>query len=89
MTVSMGHGFLAIEDTVKLVLNPLTQPQSWMLEGALFAFTTTPWWILIPLLILAAWAATRKIGVVIVARHDGALTAVHKVSQSSRASPRL
>ncbi|WP_424988653.1 ABC transporter permease [Microbulbifer sp. S227A] len=65
MTVSVEEGFLAIKDGLKFVLDPLTQPLSWMLEGALWAFTATPWWLLIPLLVWAAWAATRKIGVTV------------------------
>ncbi|AFO92235.1 ABC transporter permease subunit [Phaeobacter inhibens] len=65
MTASVEQGFLAIKDSLKFVLDPLTQPLSWLLEGALFTFTTIPWWILIPLLVLATWAATRKLGVTI------------------------
>lgn len=65
VTVSVEQGFLAIKDSLKFVLDPLTQPLSWMLEGALYAFTTTPWWILIPLLVWAAWAATRKVGITV------------------------
>jgi len=65
MTVNVEQSFLAIKDSLKFVLDPLTQPLSWMLEGALYAFTTLPWWVLIPLLIWGAWAATRKIGITI------------------------
>ncbi|MFX0546691.1 ABC transporter permease [Roseovarius sp. S1116L3] len=65
MTVNVEQGFLAIKDSLKFVLDPLTQPLSWMLEGALYTFTTTPWWILIPLLVLAAWFATRKVGITV------------------------
>ncbi|MEY8837624.1 glycine/betaine ABC transporter permease, partial [Cribrihabitans sp. XS_ASV171] len=59
MTVSVEQGFLAIKDSLKFILDPLTQPLSWILEGALFVFTATPWWVLIPLLVLATWLATR------------------------------
>lgn len=62
VTVSVEQGFLAIKDSPKFVLDPLTQPLSWMLEEALYASTTTPWWFLIPLLVWGAWAATRKVG---------------------------
>jgi glycine betaine/proline transport system permease protein len=65
MTLSVENGFLAIKGGLKFVLDPMTQPLSWMLEGALYAFTTVPWWILIPLLVWAAWVATRKIGVTV------------------------
>ncbi|WP_264212544.1 ABC transporter permease [Leisingera thetidis] len=59
MTAGVEAGFLAVKDGLKLVLDPLTQPLSWMLEAALYLFTTVPWWVLIPVLIYAAWAATR------------------------------
>lgn len=65
MTLNVEHGFLAIKDSLKFVLDPLTQPLSWLLEGALYAFTNTPWWLLIPLLVWGAWAATRKVGTTI------------------------
>ncbi|MCZ4352812.1 ABC transporter permease subunit [Roseovarius aestuarii] len=65
LTVNVEAGFLAIKDSLKFVLDPLTQPLSWMLEGALYAFATIPWWILIPLLIAAAWFATRKTGITV------------------------
>ncbi|WP_425039155.1 ABC transporter permease [Primorskyibacter sp. S187A] len=63
MTAGVEDSFLAIKDTLKLVLDPLTQPLSWLLEGALFAFTTTPWFILIPLLIGLTWLVSRSLRV--------------------------
>ncbi|MBY6141941.1 ABC transporter permease subunit [Leisingera daeponensis] len=63
MTISVEQGFLSIKDSLKFILDPLTQPLSWILEGALFAFMTTPWWFLIPLLILATWLATRTLSI--------------------------
>ncbi|MEM5544254.1 ABC transporter permease subunit [Sulfitobacter sp. AS92] len=65
ITLNVERGFLGIKDSLKLVLDPLTQPLSWMLEGALYVFTTVPWWVLVPLLVWAAWGATRKIGVTV------------------------
>ncbi len=65
MTLSVEQGFLAIKDSLKFVLDPLTQPLSWMLEAALWAFTATPWWVLIPLLVWVAWVATRKVGITV------------------------
>lgn len=65
MTISVEQGFLSIKDNLKFVLDPLTQPLSWMLEGALFAFMATPWWILIPLLVLATWLATRTVSITV------------------------
>ena len=34
--------FLDIKDNLSLVLDPLTQPLSWLLQGALWLFETTP-----------------------------------------------
>tara|TARA_R110002072_G_scaffold3759_11_gene26856 strand:+ start:3298 stop:4329 length:1032 start_codon:yes stop_codon:yes gene_type:complete len=63
MTKGVENGFLAIKDSLKFFLDPLTQPLSWMLEGALYVFTTMPWWILIPLLVWVTWAATGRRGI--------------------------
>lgn len=65
LTAGVEQGFLAIKDSLKFVLDPLTQPLSWLLDGALFVCATVPWWILIPLLLLGTWAATRKTGITI------------------------
>lgn len=64
-TAGVEQGFLAIKDNLKFVLDPLTQPLSWLLNGALHAFSVIDWWILIPLLVLAAWFSTRKTGVTV------------------------
>lgn len=63
VTAWVENGFLSIKDGLKFVLDPLTQPLSWMLDSALFLFTTIPWWILIPLLIWLTWFVSRKVGV--------------------------
>ena len=65
MTAGVEDSFLAVKDTLKFVLDPLTQPLSWLLDGALYAFTTVPWFILIPLLVAAAWYVSRSVGVTI------------------------
>lgn len=65
MTISVEQGFLSIKDSLKFILDPLTQPLSWILEGALFAFMATPWWFLIPLLVLATWLATRTLSITV------------------------
>jgi len=43
MTAGLEDGFLAIRPALRFVLDPLTQPLSWALDGALTAFTETPW----------------------------------------------
>jgi len=65
MTAAVEDSFLAVKDTLKLVLDPLTQPLSWLLDGALYSFSTIPWFILIPLLVAGAWYVSCSVGVTI------------------------
>jgi len=65
MTQAVEEGFLAIKNPLKVVLDPLTQPLSWMLDWSLDGFQATPWFIMIPLLVVIAWFSTRKIGVTV------------------------
>lgn len=65
LTAALETGFLAIRDELKFVLDPITQPLSWMLDGALVAFQSTPWWIMIPLLLVLTWLAGRSRGVTV------------------------
>jgi glycine betaine/proline transport system permease protein len=51
LTKSIENGFLGIKDELSFFLDPLTQPLSWFLEGALWLFETTPWWLMIPVLL--------------------------------------
>ena len=60
LTEGIEKGFLAIRGELKFVLDPLTQPLSWMLDGTLYAFETAPWWVLIPLLVLVSWFVSRS-----------------------------
>lgn len=53
LTAALEDGFLYVRPTLRTILDPITQPLSWMLDGALYIFTNTPWWILLPLFILA------------------------------------
>ncbi|NSY40907.1 proline/glycine betaine ABC transporter permease [Leisingera sp. ANG59] len=63
LTASIEKGFLAAKSALKFVLDPVTQPLSWMLDGALWLFTATPWWIMIPLLVGLTWQVSRSCGV--------------------------
>ncbi|CTQ33421.1 ABC transporter permease [Jannaschia rubra] len=63
MTEAVEQGFLDIKNPLKVVLDPLTQPLSWMLDFSLEAFEATPWFLMIPLLMILTWFATRKPGV--------------------------
>ncbi|WJS84390.1 ABC transporter permease subunit [Paracoccus sp. TOH] len=60
LTVGLERGFLDIRDVLRVVVDPLTQPLSWMLREMLWLMTTTPWWIMIPLLMLVAWGVSRS-----------------------------
>ncbi len=60
LTKGIENGFLAIKDSLSLVLDPLTQPLSWFLEGALWLFETTPWWIMIPVLLAVVMFVSRS-----------------------------
>ena len=62
-TSAIENGFLSIRSGLKLVLDPLTQPLSWALDGALWLFTATPWWIMVPVLVLLTWFVSRSRGV--------------------------
>ncbi|MEO1089622.1 MAG: ABC transporter permease subunit [Pseudomonadota bacterium] len=59
-TEGVEAAFLGIKDSLKFVLDPLTQPLSWLLDGTLEAFTVTPWWVVIPLLLLLVFRVSRS-----------------------------
>ncbi len=63
LTEGLENGFLSIRNGLKAVLDPITQPLSWMLDGALWVFEATPWFVMMPILILLAWAVSRSISV--------------------------
>ncbi|NWO08153.1 MAG: ABC transporter permease subunit [Alteromonadaceae bacterium] len=60
LTKGLEQGFLAIKDSLSLVLDPLTQPLSWFLDGALYAMLSTPWWIVIPVLLAVVFVVTKS-----------------------------
>lgn len=64
VTKGLEEGFLNIKDSLKVVLDPVTQPLSWMLDGALYGMLATPWWIVIPALLLIVWLVSRSAGLV-------------------------
>lgn len=63
LTAGIETGFLEVRGDIKWILDPATQPLSWLLEGTLYTFEATPWWILIPLLIALSWFVSRSYGV--------------------------
>lgn len=64
-TDSVENSFLSIKDPLKAVLDPITQPLSWALDGSLWLFQAIPWFVMIPLLLLAVLYATRSFGLVL------------------------
>lgn len=60
VTRGLEESFLNVKDPLKVVLDPITQPLSWVLETALQIFTTTPWWVMLPLLLVLVWVASRS-----------------------------
>ena len=53
VTKGIEEGFLAAKPALKTVLDPITQPLSWMLDGAL-------WFIMVPILVAIAWYASKS-----------------------------
>ncbi|MGR3433316.1 MAG: ABC transporter permease [Shimia sp.] len=65
MTSGVEQAFLDVKDGLKIVLDPLTQPLSWLLDGALWLFTSIPWFVMIPALVALVWYVGRTAGVTI------------------------
>ncbi len=65
MTSGLEDAFLSVKDVLKVFLDPLTQPLSWALDGALWVFLTVPWWILLPLLFWLTWYVSRSVAVTV------------------------
>ena len=60
LTKGLEEGFLSIKDSLSVVLDPLTQPLSWFLDGTLYGMLNTPWWIVIPLLLAVVFVVTKS-----------------------------
>ncbi|WP_114416529.1 ABC transporter permease [Marinospirillum perlucidum] len=60
LTKGLENGFLSIKDSLSIFLDPLTQPLSWFLDGALHVMLATPWWIVIPLLLAVVQLVTKS-----------------------------
>ena len=60
LAAAVERNFLSMRGELKLVLDPLTQPLSWLLDGALHVFQAAPWWAMIPLLVALTWLAARS-----------------------------
>ena len=60
LTKGVENGFLNVKDGLKVVLDPVTQPLSWFLNGALQTFQTVPWFIMVPVLLLIVAVASKS-----------------------------
>ena len=63
LTSGVESSFLAIKDGLKFVLDPITQPLSWILEWSLYGMTAMPWWLLIPLILMLVFYVGRSVGI--------------------------
>jgi len=59
-TAGLEDGFLYIRPALRFVLDPLTQPLSWMLEFTLNSFTNIHWWIFVPILVLLCYLLSKS-----------------------------
>lgn len=64
VTKGVESAFLAVKDSLRFILDPVTQPLSWMLDFALATFEATPWWIMMPILGLIVYYASRSVKLV-------------------------
>ncbi|MGF1527298.1 MAG: ABC transporter permease [Candidatus Competibacterales bacterium] len=63
MTAGLETVFLEARDGLKWFLDPLTQPLSWLLDSSLYAFSESPWWIIIPVVVLVSYLVSRSKGI--------------------------
>ncbi len=63
LTQGLEEGFLSIKNSLKIVLDPLTEPLSWALDATLSLVHLSPWWITIPLLVLSVLWVSRSVTV--------------------------
>ena len=61
MTEGVANAFLGIKDKLKFVLDPLTQPLSYILDTSLSFFVEMPWWLLILLVLAVSFYASRSV----------------------------
>jgi len=64
VTKGVESGFLAIKDALRFVLDPITQPLSWILDFALATFEAMPWFFMLPILALIVYVASKSLKLV-------------------------
>ena len=61
LTNGLHKGFVEVaREPLRVVLDPFTQPLSWALEYTLLFFTSVPWYILVPLILILTQIVTRN-----------------------------
>ena len=60
LTSGIENGFLSIRVMLKAILDPLTQPLSWLLDFSLRAVEVIPWWVLVLALLLIVYLSSRS-----------------------------
>lgn len=60
ITTGIERGFLNIREPLKVVVDPLTQPLSWAIRETLALMEATPWWVMIPLLMLVTFFVSKS-----------------------------
>lgn len=64
LTSGLEQLFLNVRGGLQFVLDPLTDPLSWLLDGALWLFVSAPWFVLIPVILAVCYLVSRSIGLV-------------------------
>lgn len=64
LTLGLERAFLSARDALRIVLDPATQPLSWMLRQMIWLLVATPWFIMLPVLLAVTWAVARSCRVV-------------------------
>lgn len=83
LTLGLERGFLSARDALRVVLDPLTQPLSWMLREMIDLMVATPWFIMLPLLLALTWVVSRSWRVVgLVALSLGTLALVDHYTEA-------
>lgn len=60
LTLGLERAFLSARDVLRIVLDPLTQPLSWMLRETIWLMTSIPWFVMVPILLLLTWFVARS-----------------------------
>lgn len=60
LTLGLERAFLSARDALRVVLDPATQPLSWMLREMIALMVATPWFIMLPVLLGLTWVVARS-----------------------------